>query len=279
MLRQLGLGTRRDKGRIDARIPLQHGAQVTKLPAGAALDAEHVDLLVHDPNAALHPVVDCRGLVGKRGDRDLDARCAFLGHINVEEDLLELQSTCQRNALPGDPAAVEAYRQVGAALFVALGLKLNADRNLVPGEGHILHDDIADRNVVGIGDPHRHGVDRNPACPQITNHRLDSAGRSVQPVREQHDAGQGRPAFRFGDGFECSRDRGSRLVRPQGRKGFDSAILAHPEPLHGLAKCMVTEIKICAERLEYRSRRLREQVGRQIEARGRSNGIALLPCE
>ena len=251
VLCQFGLGAGGDEGGVDPRVTLQHGAQVAILPAGAALDAQHVDFLVDHPDAALHPVVRRRGLVGKRLDHDLDANRSLLGDIDVEKHLLELQAAFERDLLPGHPTTIEQHRQVRHALFIALRLDLDADRHLVAGEGDFLHDDIADRDIIGIGNANRHGIDRNPADTQVVRRFLDAARGGIQPVGKHHDARKGCAALGSCHRFQRGRDRGSRCVGLQRRERCRATVLAITELAQVLAEGMVADIEVLAECLEH----------------------------
>ena len=251
VLCQFGLGARGDEGGVDPRVTLQHGAQVAILPAGAALDAQHVDFLVDHPDAALHPVVRRRGLVGKRLDHDLDANRSLLGDIDVEKHLLELQAAFKRDLLAGHSATIEKHRQVRHPLLIALRLDLDADRHLVAGEGDFLHDDVADRDVIGIGNANRHGIDRNPADTQVVRHFLDAARGGIQPVGEHHDARKGSAALGSRHRFKRGRDGGFRRVGLQCRERCRAAVFAVTEGAQVRAKGMVADIEILAERLQH----------------------------
>ena len=263
-MRQSRLGACGNKRSVDARVSFQHGAKVTVLPAGAAFDAEHVDLFIHDPDAALDPVVRRGGLVGERLDSYLDLSRTFFMHVDVEEDLLELQAALERYVFPGNPSAVEEDGQVSRPFFVALGLELDADRNFVAGEGDFLHDDIADGDVVRIGNSHRHGIDRNPASAEVMHRGFCPARRSIQSIGKKNDPCQGRAAFRFGYRFERLRDRCSSLIGLQRGQSLGAAVLAVAQPVQSLAERIVADVNIAADGVEYRPRRLRQQTPGQV---------------
>ena len=171
-MRQPGLGAGGDKSGVNSRVTFQHGTQVTKLPAGAALDTKDIDSLVHDPDAARHPVVRGSGFVGKWFNRNLDPCHPSFSHIDIEKDLFKLQSAGKRDALADDAPPIEIHRQIGDTFFVAFRLELDPNRNLIAGKGNILHDDVTDRDIVRVGGPHRHGVNRDPPRAQIAHRRL-----------------------------------------------------------------------------------------------------------
>ena len=114
----------------------------------------------------------------------------------------------------GDASSVEAHRQLGGAFFVALRLQLDANGNFVTGEGDVLHDDVADRDIIGIGDANRDGVNRNATGAKITDHRLGATRRGVESIRNQHHAGEGRTAFGLRQRFESPSDGSFRAVGP-----------------------------------------------------------------
>ena len=87
--------TGRDERGVDPGITLQHGTQVAELPAGAAFDTQHVDLFIHNANAAFDAVVLRGRFVGERFDGDFDSSGSFFMYIDIEEDVLELQATFQ----------------------------------------------------------------------------------------------------------------------------------------------------------------------------------------
>ena len=92
------------------------------------------------------------------------------------------------------------------------------DGDFVTGEGDVLHDDVADRDIIGVGDSHRDGINRDPTGAEITDHRLSATRRGVQPIRNQHHAGKGRTAFRLRQRLESPTDRSFRAVGLQGRQ-------------------------------------------------------------
>ena len=206
------MGTGGDESGVDPRVAFQHGAQVPELPASAAFDTEHVDPFVHNPDAARHPVVRGGGFVGKWFNRNLDPRRTFFGNIDIEKDLFKLQSASKRDALADDAPPIEAHRQICDTFLVAFRLELNTNRNLIAGKGDILHDDVADRDIVRVGDSHRHGVNRDPAPAQIAHRCLNTPRRSIESVRDQYNTRQRCTAPRLRHRLQRSRNRGARPV-------------------------------------------------------------------
>ena len=69
--------------------------------------------------------------------------------------------------MPSHTSSIEEHGQVGCPPLIASGLNLDANRNFVAREGDFLDDDISDRDVVGIGNTHRHGIDRNAPHAEV----------------------------------------------------------------------------------------------------------------
>ena len=61
---------------------------------------------------------------------------------------------------------------------------MDADGDFVTGEGDVLHDDVADRDIIGIGDANWDRVNWDATGAKITDHGLDATRRGVQTVRK-----------------------------------------------------------------------------------------------
>ena len=116
----LGSDIGRDKGGVDPRVAFEDRTQVAKLPSGIALDVEHVDLFIHDPDTSRDTVVDDRDFVFKGLDDHVDLCGAFLMNINAKVDLFELQSAIKANNARGDASIIEKHRQPRGPLLVTL---------------------------------------------------------------------------------------------------------------------------------------------------------------
>ena len=92
-------------------------------PARVALDVEDVDLLVHDPDAALDPVVGHRDFIVEGLDADGDSGGPLLVDIDPEINVLELEPALEADGALGDLAPVEADREPGGAALVAFRLQ------------------------------------------------------------------------------------------------------------------------------------------------------------
>ncbi len=200
-------------------------------------------------------------------------------HVHVEEDILELKPAGQTDGAPRDVTPVQSHAQPGRALLVALGANLHANGNLVSGERDVLHDDVADRNVVRIGQPHRHREHRHTAYAEIPHHGVGTPRRCIHPVGEKHDAAQwhtpARPRYRLqGIDDGCPRVLRRETGQQSGRP--DGVSTEHQQPC---TEGVVIDLQVVTQRRERAVGRTRKQACHQVRTRGGGDGFALRRIE